>query len=132
MGGACAAAILAGAAITLGLGGDWHTAMLAAAAIGVGAIATFLPVVFTGGGSGGAGNFGVHVLIASMVRALLILSIAVYFTQTRDLPKRPFWVGAATGAGFILIVESTLAISILSRIERARLAARSTQTSTNR
>ena len=116
----CVAAIGAAAGLAAALGGDSKTIALASTAVGIGAITTFLPVLFGGKTKSGASNFGLLVLFASGVRTLLILAVAMFFAQTREVMKSPFWLGAMTGAGLILIAESALSISLLSRMERLK------------
>ncbi|MBC7833497.1 MAG: hypothetical protein H7Y88_00165 [Phycisphaerales bacterium] len=110
----CVVAIGAAALIPLALGGGSNAAMLAAATITVGGAATFLPVVLLPV----SGNFGVLVVFTSGLRMLLVLGLALAFDQTRTLARTPFWLGVLSGAGLILIAESLVAVSMLSRTGR--------------
>lgn len=122
MGVVCLIAVGASAGIASAMRGDSGTVLLAAASVGIGAIATFLPVLFGGRTKAGAENFGLLVLFASGARTLLIMAVALFFSQTREIVKAPFWVGTMSGAGVILVIESIVSITILSRLERLKTA----------
>lgn len=112
-------ALAAGAAwgIAIVLGGDQTTAMLALGCVACASVATFLPLLF-----GKDGNFGVMVLVASMVRMLMLLGLAVFFAQTREVAGKAYWVGILTGGGVVLAVETALAVTLLNRMERHKAA----------
>lgn len=122
----CVGAIGATAAVAASLGGDSSTITKACAAVAAGALATFLPLLLSGFTSHGASNFGVFVMLASGARTLVILGAALFFSQSPDVAKSPLWLGALTGAGLILVVETALSVALLSRAERAKSAGRST------
>lgn len=116
----CLGALAVTAAVSTILGGDSATTLRACAAVGIGSIASFIPVLLASTSQTGASNFGVLVVVASGARTLITLAAALFFTQMQSLAKVPLWVGAMAGAGLILIVETALTVSILSRIERAK------------
>jgi len=115
----CVLALAASAAAANALGADSHTLTMALAAIAIGSLPTFFPLLFTRQ-TGRETNFGLVVFFASGARLLLIVATALLFSQMSDLAGRPFWIGVMTGAGLILIIESTAAIWILSKIERSK------------
>lgn len=69
-------------------------------------------------------RFGMAVLGASIARMLLGMFAALMVTQVGDAPSRPVWLGAVAGLGLILVVESILAIAVLSHLERLKSAGR--------
>lgn len=95
--------------------GEQASAAAAAAVVGGACVVGFLPAFL-----GGAGRFGVMVLAASVGRLLLVLIGATLLTEIAGHPRRPVWIGAASGAAIALIIESVLAIKILVAIERSR------------
>lgn len=125
MAAACVAALAATVAAGLALGGGQRAAMLAAGAVGVGSMATFLPLLLSG-----VGAFGVRVLFASVVRMLVILCLAwmmdlAGIIDPASPARRAFWLAAFCGGAFILVAESVVAVSLLARIERQKSGGRS-------
>lgn len=119
MGLAWVVAVGAAILVAQSLGGAGQPATLAAAAVALGGLVTFAPLLARGAA---ASHFGVFVLGASGARLLLILAIGFAFHQTKDLgeAKKAFWVATMAGAGLILIVESALAVRMLTRLEHAK------------
>lgn len=129
------AAIAAAAGIARSMGGDGRTTTLAAAAVAIGSVATFLPILLgrrSKDAGAGMGNFGVLVLVASVTRTLLILSAALLFDQTRQLVRPALWIGAMGGAVIVLVAESAVAIALLSRLERLKTSQRPAPTAPQR
>ncbi len=67
-----------------------------------------------------AQRFGLAVLGASMARWLLAMFAAVILTEVVGIESRPVWFGVIAGAGFGLIAETTIAIAVLSSMERKK------------
>ncbi|QKK08181.1 MAG: hypothetical protein HND58_08335 [Planctomycetota bacterium] len=55
---------------------------------------------------------------------LLGMFAALILTQVGDAPARPVWLGTVAGLGLILVIESILAIAVLSYLERLKSAGR--------
>lgn len=108
------AAITCAALISSSLGGA-RAAWAATIALAVASLASFLPAVL----SVGAAHWGMVVLASGVGRSLLVLAI-VYAATENGLPSRPTFLGAGAGALFVLVVETVLAIVILSAIERTK------------
>ncbi len=119
---ACAAAAVGAWLVARMMGGDTSTQTLAAACVAAASVVTFLPALLAGNTRGGGTNFGVLVLAASMSRTLMLLVLALVMSETRELASRPFWIGILAGGGLVLIVESSLAVMFLARLERQRTA----------
>ncbi|MCA9272954.1 MAG: hypothetical protein KDA31_07915 [Phycisphaerales bacterium] len=64
--------------------------------------------------------FGMAVLGASVARMLLAMFAALILTEVGNFESRPVWLGVVTGAGLMLLVESTAAIAILMSMERKK------------
>lgn len=114
MGAACLVAALGAWGAAKVMEGDPTTALLAGVCVAAASVASFLPVIF----GSRATNFGVLVLVGSMVRMLALLALALFFFKTRDLPPRPFWIGILAGGGAVLVVETFLAVTMLARLNR--------------
>lgn len=71
-----------------------------------------------------AERFGLAVLGSSIGRMLLGMFAALILTQVGDAPARPVWLGTVAGLGLILVIESILAIAVLSYLERLKSAGR--------
>ncbi|MFG0241616.1 MAG: hypothetical protein ACF8R9_02395 [Phycisphaerales bacterium JB054] len=71
-----------------------------------------------------AERFGLAVLGSSIGRMLLGMFAALILTQVGDAPSRPVWLGTVAGLGLILVIESILAIAVLSYLERLKSAGR--------
>lgn len=119
---ACVVAVIAAWGIAQMMGGAGSTPMLAALCVGAASMVTFLPVLFATSTQSGGTTFGVMVFGTSMARTLLLLGIALVFSQARELTPRPFWIGIMAGGGVVLLVESWLAITMLARLEKHRTA----------
>jgi hypothetical protein len=121
MAGACAAAVGCSALVVLGLGGGGKAALLSATAVGAGSVVTIFPALFSGRGI----DFGQRVLFSSMARMLLILALALVWDVTRDLgdSRRAFFIATLCGAALVLVAEATVAIVLLTAIERTKATA---------
>ena len=64
--------------------------------------------------------FGMAVLGASVARMLLAMFAALILTEVGNFESRPVWLGVVTGAGLMLLIESTVAIAILMSMERKK------------
>lgn len=101
--------------VASGIGGS--EAALPAAAITAGACAVgLLPALV-----GSATHFGVYVMAASVTRLLLVIFAAVLLTEVGGLPRRPLWLGAASGAAIALVAESILSIAVIASMQRRPL-----------
>ena len=69
-------------------------------------------------------RFGLAVLGSSIGRMLLGMFAALMLTQVGDAAPRPVWLGTIAGLGLILVIESILAIAVLSYLERLKSAGR--------
>lgn len=69
-----------------------------------------------------AERFGLAVLGASMARLLLAMFAAVVLTEVVGVASRPVWFGVVAGAGLGLIAETTIAVAVLSAMERRKTA----------
>ncbi|NUQ66850.1 MAG: hypothetical protein HUU18_01015 [Phycisphaerales bacterium] len=113
--GAFVASGMAGA-----MGGDSRTITLAGATVLIATCATLFPGILML--RGGAQTWGMLVLAASVARMLVVLGLGAYFDETRELIRQAYWLGSVVGAAVVLAGETTLAIKILSRLEREREA----------
>lgn len=100
-------------------------AVLTAGVIGVVSLVGLLPILVQS-----AEHFGLAVLGASMARLLLAMFAAVVLTEVGSAPSRPVWLGVVAGAGLALIAEATIAIAILSSIERKKAGQPGAESST--
>lgn len=109
---------LACAWIVAGLGsGSEAESRSAAMALAIGSFLTFIPAV----ARISRDYWGVAVLFCGAARILAVLGIAYLITNSDpSRPSRPIFMGAASGAGLVMIAESALAVVFLSQIERAR------------
>ena len=92
-------------------------ALLVAALVASVSLVGLLPALVTR-----AQYFGLAVLGSSVARMLLGMFAALMLTQVGDAAARPVWLGSVAGLGVILVVESILAITVLSYLERLRSA----------
>lgn len=113
----CVLAVAGAWGIAGALGGDADSCLLAGACVATASVMTFLPAFLTRPMKSGGTNFGMLVMIASMLRLLTLFAVALFFDQTRELVRRPYWIGILTGGGLILVVESAVAVMLLSRLE---------------
>jgi hypothetical protein len=119
IGAACLAAIVLGLTTTLLLGGTQPSVLLLVAALAGGTLVALLPAVLVIG----ADFWGVTVMLAGVARGLLVLGVVFVATENNpDLSKRAIYLGALAGTVLVLIVETAAAVSILSRLERAKAA----------
>lgn len=107
--GLACAWIVAGA-----MGGEGDASRSAAMALACGSFFTFIPAVARISHE----YWGVAVLFCGAARILAVLGVAYLITSSDA--SRPVFMGAAGGAGLVMIVESALAVMFLSQIERAR------------
>lgn len=107
------------AGMALALGGTGREVSAALIAVGVGSILTFAPALLQLGRE----NWGVAVLAFGLFRSLVILGAAWMIESANpELAKRPFYLAVMGGAVFLLVVETAVAVTILQKIENARLA----------
>jgi len=115
--GVVGALVASGAARAFG--GESLTVTLAGATVLIATCATLFPGILVL--RGGAQTWGMLVMAASMARMLMVLGLGAYFDETRELTRQAYWMGSVVGAAVVLAGETTLAIKILSRLERERL-----------
>lgn len=94
-------------------------ALLVAMLVASVSLVSLLPALVTR-----AERFGLAVLGSSIARMLLGMFAALILTQVGDAPSRPVWLGTVAGLGLILVIESILAIAVLSYLERLKSAGR--------
>ncbi|MBL8763680.1 MAG: hypothetical protein JNM07_05375 [Phycisphaerae bacterium] len=114
-------AIALAAGTSLALGGDARTSTLASLTLTLASAATLFPILASRFIAPSA--WGVTVFAAGFVRMLLVIGVGFALDRTRELAREPFWIGLLAGALTVLIVETALAVLILSKLERSRVAA---------
>ncbi|MGD9689557.1 MAG: hypothetical protein AB7K52_06875 [Phycisphaerales bacterium] len=93
------------------------SARAAVLALLIGSIATLGPALMRVG----VDHWGFAVLLSGVARAMLALAVGFLLTQTSTgLEPRPLFMGVCAGAVLLLIIETALCISILSRLDRAQ------------
>jgi hypothetical protein len=98
-------------------GGSSAVTFAACVALAIGSIISFGPALFRVESD----HWGVAVLACGVVRGMGVLAAAYFMAQNDPaLTPRPLYMGAAAGAVVILIAESVIAVTILSRLERQR------------
>lgn len=114
---------LAGLAAAYGLGlwldgGSATIALSALLAVAAGSVFSFAPALLTIGRE----HWGIGVVVAGMIRNLTVLGVA-YGLQSADpeLKIRAFHIAAMGGAVVVLILESLLAVRVLSALDKRRL-----------
>lgn len=117
---ASAAAIGIAAGVAAALGGDSRSIGIAAAAVFVGAIASFVPAVL--GLSKVNDTFGMAVLAASIGRMFVALGIVTVAAVALDLPRMPIGIGVGAGLLVALMAEVPLALMVLSRVSTSERA----------
>lgn len=96
------------------LGANAATERTLLLALLAGSFATAGPAVF----SIGKDHWGIAVLVGGMIRGLVIFGVCMMARETgAEILRRPLFLGALCGAVLLMIVESALAIRILSRLE---------------
>ncbi len=121
---ACGAAFL----VCSALGGTGDTLTTLGLALALGSFATFAPAVL----NIGADHWGVSVLVAGVARALIILGYCYAARETNPaVASRPLFLGAASAAMLLLIVEAAASIRILAALERRKASEASPATNGN-
>lgn len=93
----------------------------AAGIVGVGALLSLMPAIM----SVAPTRFGVVVFASFTVRNLLFVGAMLAVVQlVEGIDRRPFLFGVVAGAGLILLVETMLALGILSWLDRKKVFAR--------
>lgn len=114
---ACALGVTAAA--TSMLGGSGSATGIAAGLLALASALTFIPCIARVSKE----HWGVLVLFCGAGRGVAALAVAwVIGQQQMGIPPRPLFLGIAAGALFLLVAETALTISILSKIERQREA----------
>lgn len=92
----------------------------AAAIIGVGALIALMPAIM----SVPPTRWGIVVFATFTIRNLLFVGAMLAVVQMVDgIDRRPFLFGVVAGAGLILLIETMLAIGILSWLDRKKVFA---------
>lgn len=117
---ASVAAVGIAAGVAAALGGDSRSIGIAAVAVFVGSIASFIPAVL--GLSKVNETFGMAVLAASIGRMFVALGIVVIAAVAMDLPRRPIGIGAGAGLLVALMSEVPLALLVLGRVSSSEQA----------
>lgn len=100
----------------------------AAGIVGFGALIALMPAIM----SVSPTRWGLVVLGASTVRNLLFVGLMLGVVQlVEGIDRRPFLVGVLSGAGLLLLVETMLAMGILSWLDRKKVFAKRTATQAN-
>lgn len=93
----------------------------AAAIVAVGAIIALMPAIMTVPPT----RWGIVVFATFTIRNLLFVAAMLAVVQLVDgIDRRPFLFGVVAGAGLILLVETMLAIGILSWLDRKKVFAK--------
>ena len=101
------------------LGGNTSVGWLAVAAVAVGSIATFVPVLV----NIAPDYWGVAVMFCGTARALLVVGVCYLMMQNNaEIVQRQLFLPAVGAAVFLLAVETAVAIRILARADRLREA----------
>jgi hypothetical protein len=116
MAGAAVVAVLAAWLTARALGGDGRPALLAAACTAVAGFAALAPALF--GPRQEIGSWGFVVVGSSMARMFFLLTIA-WMLVPAGAP-RPFWLGIVAGAGILLVAETLVAASFITRLDHCR------------
>lgn len=92
----------------------------AAGIVAVGALISLMPAIM----SVAPTRWGIVVFATFTVRNLLIVAAMLAVVQlVEGIDRRPFLLGVVAGAGLILLVETMLAIGILSWLDRKKVFA---------
>ncbi|MGQ0628551.1 MAG: hypothetical protein ACT4PL_10685 [Phycisphaerales bacterium] len=113
------------ASVAAVLGGDGTVILSVLTAFLIGSVFTFIPAIARVGHD----HWGVVVLFSGVSRSLLVLAIAYSALHNNpDMVARPLFLGAVSGTFLVLMAETAAAVSILSKIERERVAAKAAAT----
>jgi hypothetical protein len=123
--GVAVAASACAFAVARAVGGIDSPAVLTAGVIGVVSLVGLLPILVRS-----AEHFGLAVLGASVARLLLAMFAAVVLTEVGGAASRPVWLGVVAGSGLALVAEATLAVVILSSMERQKAGQPGAESST--
>ncbi len=101
--------------VARGLGSNGVTERTLLLAFLAGSFATAGPVVLRVGKD----HWGVLVLVCGMLRGLVIFGVCMMARETDpEILRRPLFLGGLCGAVLLMVVESILAIRILSGLEK--------------
>lgn len=115
--GATAAAFALSWLVTTQLGGDAATIRVGLLALAVASVATFAPAMLRIGKD----HWGLAVLGCGVARALVLMAWCfAAVSMNAGLASRPLFLGAASAAMFLLVVETAMSIRILSSIDAHR------------
>lgn len=112
-------AIGAGVAYLIGMRGSDDSARLAAVAVATAGVVGFMPSVIRL--SDGVRSWGLLVFASSMMRMLVLLAIAFYFMQVKEVVKQPYWLGVVSGGVVLLMLETIAAFVLITRFEAERV-----------
>lgn len=112
-------AIGAGLAYLVGMRGSGDSAKLAAMAVAIAGIVGFMPSLIRL--SDGVRSWGLLIFAASMMRMLVLLAVAFYFTQVKEVVKQPYWLGVVSGGVVVLMLETIAAFVLITRFEAERV-----------
>lgn len=102
------------------LGGNDPQRGYAAGIVAVGALIALMPAIM----SVAPTRWGIVVFATFTVRNLLFVAAMLAVVQlVEGIDRRPFLLGVVAGAGLILLVETMLAIGILSWLDRKKVFA---------
>jgi hypothetical protein len=114
-------AVLLGLGTTWFLGGSQPSILLVSGALAAGAVVSLIPALLMIS----AEFWGVSVMVAGVARGLIVLGVVFVATENNpDLSKRAIYLGAMVGTVLVLIIETAAAVTILSKIERAKAVAK--------
>lgn len=117
---ASVAAIGIAAGLTAALGGEGKSIGIAALAVFIGSIASFIPAAL--GLSKVNETFGMAVLAASIGRMFVALGIVVVAAFAMELPRMPIGIGTGAGLLVALMAEVPLALFVLNRVSSSERA----------
>lgn len=102
------------------IGGNDPQRGYAAAIVAIGAVISLMPAIM----SVPPTRWGIVVFATFTIRNILFAAAMLGVIQLVDgIDRRPFLFGVVAGAGLILIVETMLAVSILSWLDRKKVFA---------
>lgn len=117
MGLATALALVLCWVVAVALGGSSESAIIACRFVAIGSIATLAPILL----QAGASHWGVLVMVSGMLRSLTAVGLA--YSAASEHASRPIMLAAVSATGLLLVVESALAIRMLSKLDRERAGA---------
>jgi hypothetical protein len=100
-----------------GLGGDRRSIAAGLMAMVVGSLATLFPLML--GGTQQRQSFALAVLGGGMARMMLAGLIALVAVVALGLSRQPLVLGVGLALLLMLVLETMLAITVLSRVDRA-------------